>query len=163
MYRHKITNPKKEDYDRTEILRTDFRLQDRIDGIVGMVVEELFVKSDSFTMICSDKKNGRGMRIQVSKSHYGDYNMAYLKLSAVEIIYKSEQEKEEWRKKEEARGEKLSKKWFDKHGTAHPQYGLPKDWQGSQSSFSKIQKIVETLLKHDPRQKMRQLSLQLAS
>ena len=91
MYRRTITNPKKEDYDRTEILKTDFRLQDRIDGIVGMTVEEVFVRSDSFTMVCSDKENGRGMRVQLAKSDYGDRGV-YLRLSAVEIIYKTKEE-----------------------------------------------------------------------
>lgn len=112
MYRHKITNPEKEYHDRTEILKTDFLLQDRIEGIVGMTVEEVFVRSDSFTMLCSDKKNRRGMRIQLARSDYGDYG-GYLRLSATEIIYKSEQEKEEWDKKEEARREKLRVKEKD--------------------------------------------------
>ena len=95
MYKRKITNPEQEYDDRTEILKTDFRLQDRIDGIVGMVVEEVFVKSDSFTMVCSDKKNGRGMRIQLAKSNY---RHGYLRLSTVEIIYKNKDEKEVWMK-----------------------------------------------------------------
>lgn len=95
-YRRKITNPEREYHDRTEILKTDFRLQARIDGIVGMMVEEVHVKSDSFTMLCSDKKNGKGMRIQLARS---DYRHGYLRLSATEIIYKTEQEKEEWMKK----------------------------------------------------------------
>lgn len=138
MYRHKITNPKKEDYDRTEILKTDFRLQDRIDGIVGMTVEEIHVKSDSFTMVCLDKANGRGMRIQLARS---EYHYGYLRLSATEIIYKSEQEKEEWAKKEEARKEKLSMKWYEKYGRPHPQWGLPKKVQ--EDLRDKVNKIKQ--------------------
>ncbi|MCK4822998.1 hypothetical protein KA005_44970 [bacterium] len=91
----KIINPKKEDYDRTEILKTDFRLQDRIDGIVGMMVEEIHVKSDSFIMLCSDKANGRGMRIQLARS---EYHYGYLRLSVTEIIYKNKDEQEVWMK-----------------------------------------------------------------
>ena len=142
MYRHKITNPKKEDYDRTEILKTDFRLQDRIDGIVGMTVEEVFVRSDSFTMVCLDKANGRGMRIQLARS---EYHYGYLRLSATEIIYKSEQEKEEWEKNEEARRERLSKKWFEKYRARHPQWGWPKDL-----SEEEIQKLEELNKKDTP-------------
>lgn len=130
MYRRKITNPEQEYYDRTEIVKTDFRLQDRIDGIIGMTIEEIHVKSDSFIMLCSDKGNGRGMRIQLAKSDYGEYG-SYLRLSAVEILYKTEQEKEEWSKKEATRREKLSTRWYEKYGTAHPQYGLPKDMRGT--------------------------------
>lgn len=105
-----------------------------------MVVEEVFVKSDSLTMVCSDKKNERGMRIQVSKSHYGEYNTAYLRLSAVEIIFKTKQEKEKWARKEEARKEKLRIKWLDKHGERHPQWGLPKTVEDARERINELRK-----------------------
>ncbi len=144
MYKRKVSNPEQYYYDRTEILKTNFLFQDRIGGLVGMTVEEVHVKSDSFIMLCRDKENGRGMRIQLAKSEYGDRG-SYLRLSAMEIIYKSEQEKEEWEKKEEARKERLSKKWFEKYTARHPQWGWPKDL-----SEEEIQKLEELNKKDTP-------------
>lgn len=149
-YRRRLTNPEREYHDRTEILKTDFRLQDRIDGIVGMTVDDIHVKSDLFIMVCSDKENGRGMRVQVAKSGYGQYG-TYLRLSATEIIYKTKEEKEEWTRKEGARRERLSTKWFEKHGEPHPQYGLPKDTKGkihSESPDAVQEKIEQIRQKH---------------
>ena len=75
--------------DRTEILKTDFRLQDRVEGIVGMTVEEVHVGCDYFTLLCRDRKNGKDMRVHVAKSRFGDRGNI-IRLSATEIIYNLE-------------------------------------------------------------------------
>jgi len=121
MYKYKVVNPKQDYSDRTESLKIDFHFhfQDRIDGIEGITIKGVRVKSDSFTTSRLDKKNCKGMSVQLDKSQYGEYGKSYLRLSEVEIAYKSKKKKEDFPKKEMARIEKYIINWFGEYGKVH--------------------------------------------